>query len=178
MIRDKQKWAWETAMSRFKRRHYSAAACSSEGASPRRFPEIATWPHALLRGAPYSQPPLPPRPFLCPFTGAVNKESPERVHFTVRGYIDKHLIRPVDLLIHRYTRIPQCDTKGRRKTGKQNDTHILIPGCVAHQILNNVLCRACAHSSPSSWATHGQLGPATLPRILSVFVPLPLVGKP
>jgi hypothetical protein len=62
--------------SRFKRRHYSAAACSSEGASPRRFHENATWPLALPHGALHSQPPLP-HPFHHPFTGAVNKKSSE-----------------------------------------------------------------------------------------------------
>lgn len=79
--------------------------------------------------------------------------------------------------VRQQARIPQCDTKGRGKNGNQNDTHIFIPGCIAHEILHNVLCCTCAHTSPSSGSMYWQLRSAAFPWILSVFVPLSLVRK-
>ena len=85
-------------------------------------------------------------------------------------------MRSVDAPTHQDSPVRHKRQNGKKKE-KEKDTHILISSCVPHQILNNVLCRTCAHSSPSSWAMHRQLGPVALPRILSVFVSLPLIGK-
>src|SRR5258708_32328227 len=79
--------------------------------------------------------------------------------------------------MHQHARIPPCDTKGSDKNGNQNDTHIFIPGCIAHQILHDMLRCTCAHSSPSSGSMHGHFRFATLPWVLSVFISLPLVRK-
>jgi len=117
-----------------------------------------------------------PSSFSARSTGAVNKVSPERVHLAVRDcLIDKQsdqTRRSVDAPTHQ-----DPPVRHKRQNGKKIDTHILISSCVANQILNNVLCCTCTHSSPSSWALHWHLRPATLPRILPIFVSLPLIGK-
>lgn len=163
-------------MSRFKPRHYSAAACRSENASPRRFHENCDVRRGLMPCSCTAGPP-PSAHFLHLFPGAANKDPLKPRLARTRATHKQKSNQTRRLAMPRHATKPQCDTKGRHGNGNQKDTHIFIPGGVAHQILHNVLRCTCTHSSTSSRPVHRHLGSVTLPRILSVFISLPLVGK-
>lgn len=126
-------------------------------------------------GAPPPHPPpsVPSAPLLPSF----KQRHFEPIYLPVLGHSTK--AKPGDLLCANTPRFPNATQKAGAKmeTGNQSDTHIFIPGCIAHEILHNVLCCTCAHTSPSSRSMHWQLRSAAFSWILSVFVPLSLVGK-
>ena len=53
------------------------------------------------------------------------------------------------------------------------NTHIFVPSRVPNQVLHDVLRSTGTHPSSATWASDRHIRSSTLPRILSVFLPLP-----